>query len=334
MRTFIDDSGSFSWRNKGISLFCGITIADRDFDAVTERFIRWKRSILGKSTREIKGAELTPNQLNSFNQKVLPHTDHDVYVTLVGADTSVTSNAIVTKVAEQVSAMFLRASEMMEQHGNLRLKESYRQLAGWAKNRSPENVLWIIVLEETVIQTVHHCIARFLEPEDAKEFEDLRILIDESFIRRDEHVTFWREWLRNGLQTRSKKEGTPTPREWDSYDHPFIRNYRVQPGLLNLNSLFARNTGFFRSSKHTGLQIADICANICFRYYRGEEVTSVYQALRPRIVGRDGREMTLVNIDERSLHQDDPTNHVRLQDMEEWKRLASERRPKSKPSGT
>jgi hypothetical protein len=330
MRNFIDDSGSFNWHNQGVSLFCGVTIAERDFAAVSERFAKWRRSIVGsKSTRELKGADLTPKQLDSFTYKVLPATDRDVWLTVVGADTRVTSQEFAARVSEQASAMFLRASELMEEAGNKRLKESYRQLSGWAKNRSPQNVLWIIVLEETVIQTIHHCIARFLDPQDATEFEDLRISIDESFIRRDEHIAFWREWLRNGLQSRSKKEGMPIPIEWRSYDHPFIRAYRTYPGLLNLHKLFVRDTGFFRSVNSFGLQIADICANICYRHHRGEEGISAYHKIRPRIVGRDGREVTLVHVDGRSLHQDDPRNHVELQDMTAWKNLADKRRSRS-----
>jgi len=179
VRNFIDDSGSFNWHDKGKSLFCGVTIAERSLPAVLERFKTWRSSVAGAgSNRELKGAELTPSQLDSFTDKVLIAADRDVWLTVVAADTRLTEEQVVRKLSEQASAIFQRSSDLCGEHGNLPLKERYRQLSGWARNRSPENVLWLAALEETVTQTLQHCIVRFLEPEDAPEFENLRIAID------------------------------------------------------------------------------------------------------------------------------------------------------------
>ena len=82
MWNFIDDSGSFSWDNKGKSLFCGVTVSDVELPRLEERFLAWKRSIIGESKRELKGQELTANQLYSFSQKVLPRTARDIHLTL------------------------------------------------------------------------------------------------------------------------------------------------------------------------------------------------------------------------------------------------------------
>jgi hypothetical protein len=326
MKNFIDESGSFGWSTPGICLFCGVTIGDQAIDSVLERFAAWRRSIIGtRTSRELKGSELSANQLNSFAYKVLDK-EPDIWLTVVGVDTSVTSQIVPRKLCEQASVMFATASERMGEFGNKRQQESYRQLSGWARNRSPQNVLWMACLEEAIIQILQHCVARFLGPEQATEFETLNIAIDESFIRREEHVVFWREWLRNHLMSHSTKEGILIPRQWREYDHPFLRQFEIHPGLLNLNKLFVRNTGFFSSAKMAGLQIADICANICYRFYRGEGNFPAYQRLRRRIVGRDGRELTLIRVDERGLHQDDPKNHVTLHDPELWKRLADQRR--------
>jgi hypothetical protein len=304
MRNFIDDSGSFNWQDKGRSLFCGVTVAERSLAAVLERFAVWRSSIVGpRSTRELKGAELTPRQLDSFADKVLVGADRDVGLTLVAADTTLTQEQDVRKLAEQASAMFQRASEMCGDEGKLTLKEYYRQLSGWARSRSPENVLWLAALERTVTQALQHCIVRFMEPEDASEFENLRIAIDESFIRRDEHVAFWREWFRVAMMSHSEKDALMIPSQWRQSGHPFIRKFEIHPGLLDLNQLYVQNTGFFRSEDVPGLQIADICANICYRYHRGERGLPAYHRLSPRIVGRDGRVVTIVHIDESSLHR-------------------------------
>jgi hypothetical protein len=66
MWNFIDDSGSFSWGNKGKSLFCGVTVSDEELPELEKRFIAWKRSIVGDSGQELKGSHLTANQLVSL----------------------------------------------------------------------------------------------------------------------------------------------------------------------------------------------------------------------------------------------------------------------------
>ena len=331
MRNFIDDSGSFNWQDKGRSLFCGVTIAERSLPVVLERFDRWRSSVIGvRSTRELKGAELTPRQLDSFADKVLMGADRDVWLTVVAADTRLTDERLVRMLAEQASAMFQRASDMCAEEGNRSLKEYYHQLSGWARNRSPENVLWLAALEEVVTQTLQHCIVRFLEPGDESEFTSLSIAIDESFIRRDAHVAFWREWFRVAMMRHAERNPLIIPRGWREQGHPFIRRFEIHPGVLDLNQLYVRDTGFSRSKDVPGLQIADICANICYRYHRGERGLPAYHRLSPRIVGRDGREVTVVHIDESSLHQDDPRHHVTPLDLEQYKRHADELRSKAR----
>jgi hypothetical protein len=325
MKIFIDESGAFNWSNAGLSVFCGVSIADRILPEVYERFISWRKSIIGNSSRELKGSELTDPQLYTFVRKVLPSSNRDVHVTVVGVDTLHIAELNVVKLQRQASQMYHRSSELVNERGNRRVAETYRQMAGWVTNRSTQNILWIVGLEEAVIQSLQHSIVRFMEPEDDAEFNDVRIAIDQSFIRRDEHAIFWREWLRNGLSKKSRGEGTIIPDTWRQRDHPFMKEYEMYPGLLNFQPLFQRKTGFFNSKNVRGLQIADICAHLIYRHHRNEQDHPAYVLLRPRIVGRDGREMTVIDIDERSLHKDDPKNHVAFFDLEEMKRRADER---------
>jgi hypothetical protein len=116
MKIFIDDSGAFNWSNPGVSLFCGVTIPDRDFPSVIDRFSRWRRSVIGHSRRELKGAELTDRQLSSFASKVLPLTDRDVWLTVLGVDTRRTLESIICRFREQASIMFRRSSELCGEH--------------------------------------------------------------------------------------------------------------------------------------------------------------------------------------------------------------------------
>ena len=321
MRIFIDDAGGFGWRNPGISLFCGVTVPDRALDALLDRFVRWRRSIIGHSKRELKGEELTEAQLTSFAMKVLPGNVRDIWLTVQGTDTRRTRQDVIERFREQAGALFGRSSEICGDHDNPRLKEQYRQMSGWVRSRSVENVHWVIGLQESIANSLQHTIIRFMEPEDDPEFSCLRIFIDESFIRRDEHIAFWREWLRADL-SKSSRAPAEIPDTWRPRSHPFIKAYSIYPGVLDLRRLFVENTGFFRSDKVLGLQIADTCAHALYRYHRGNGAAEAYERLRRRIVCRGGGEINMLLLNENSLHKDDPKDHAGIFDIEEYKRRA------------
>ncbi|HYN14362.1 MAG TPA: DUF3800 domain-containing protein [Terriglobales bacterium] len=324
MWTFIDESGSFSWGNKGKSLFCSVTVPHAELPHLEKRFIDWKRTVIGHSRQELKGQELTANQLYSFSHKVLPMVERDIHLTLVGGDTSLTAESYLEKLREQAAELFRLSSELCAKHKNHKLTETYRQLSGWIRNRSTSNVLWIIVLQQAIFDTLQHAIVRFAEPEYSREFEEIEIAIDRSFIRRDEHLVFWKEWLRNDLMKSSRIGTIMTIKEWPP-DHPFKRKYRIHKGLFDYNDLFHKHTDFHDSRSMVGLQVADICANIFYRYFRNDSDIRAFDVLRPRIVGKDGSVIHIVSVDDTSLHKDDLSNHVSEFDLEEWKRLADER---------
>src|SRR5713226_7408151 len=145
MWNFIDESGSFSWSNLGKSLFCGVTVSDAELPQLEKRFVAWKHSIIGHSNQELKGQDLTANQLYSFTHKVLPRTARNIHLTLAGGDTSLTAESYLEKIREQAAVMFRLSSELCAKHKNDRLTETYRQMSGWVRNRSTSNVLWIVV---------------------------------------------------------------------------------------------------------------------------------------------------------------------------------------------
>jgi hypothetical protein len=324
MWNFIDDSGSFSWDNKGKSLFCGVTVSDVELPRLEERFLAWKRSIIGESKRELKGQELTANQLYSFSHKVLPRTARDIHLTLAGGDTSQTAETYLEKLRDQAAELFRLSSELCAKHKNETLTETYRQMSGWVRNRSTSNVLWIIVLLQAIFDTLQHAIVRFAEPEYSHEFENIEFAIDRSFVYRNEHRIFWKEWLRNDLSKSSRVGTIVSIKQWPP-DHPFNRKYRIQKGLRDFKDLFQKHTDFYDSKTVVGLQIADICANIFYRFFRDNPDTRAYENLRPRVVGKDGYVIRIISVDDTSLHKDDLSNHVSAFDLERWKRLANER---------
>ncbi|HEU5413377.1 MAG TPA: DUF3800 domain-containing protein [Candidatus Angelobacter sp.] len=330
MWIFIDESGSFSWTNKGKSLFCGLNVSDKELPELEKRFAAWKRTVVGQSKAELKGPHLTANQLYSFAYKVLPPTRREIHLTLVGGDTQATEESFVERLRDQAAELFQLSSELCAEHENNKLRETYRQMSGWVRNRSTSNVFWVIALQQAIIETLQHAIVSFAELEHSSEFENIEIAIDESFVRRDEHVEFWREWLRNDLMKNSRQRGVTTIKEWPP-DHPFKRKYLVYKGLFDFNDLFRNHTNFRDSKSMIGLQVADICAHIFYRNFRDFPDPRAFDALRPRVVGKNGIVLHTITVTEASLHHDDLANHVGTFDIDEWKRLADERSRISTP---
>ena len=328
MHIFIDDSGSFSWHNPGISLFVSVLTPDREIPDLVARFAKWKRTVIGKSNRELKGEELTDNQLYSFTYQVLPHRLHNPLLTVVGFDTRITAEAIIRRCRDQVSEQFGYSSKLVLQHNpsNTGLAQSYTEMSGWARNRSTQNFAWVNTLEEEILQSVQHLTVYFYDEEYDAEFENIEILIDRSFINRERHIIFWKEWLRNGLVGRNHRgEAFIIPDEWAKRNHPFVRKYDDN-GICEFNDLYHKHMRFEDSRREIGLQIADTCANICYRYYRGNRHLTAYRQLRPRIVGEGGRPMTVIRFTEGSLYKDGVENHVRTLDIAAIREIGRKRK--------
>jgi len=109
-----------------------------------------ERSVVGNSKRELKGQELTANQLHAFAYRVLPWSKRDIHLTLTGGDTSVTAEGYLKRLRDQAAELFRLSSELCARHDNEKLRELYRQMTGWVGNRSTTNVFWIIVLQQAI----------------------------------------------------------------------------------------------------------------------------------------------------------------------------------------
>ena len=155
---------------------------DRDLAALEERWLRWKRSIVGNRKDELKGCDLTERQLESFSYKVLPPTDRDVWLTYVGADTRQNKHEIVATFPRSAADTLSAASEFMKAHKNKRQMQQYLEMSGWVRRRSTANVLWMFALSGAIHESIQHSIARFLEPEDDSEYRKFEIAIDKAHL--------------------------------------------------------------------------------------------------------------------------------------------------------
>lgn len=320
MRIFADESGSFSWSTPAISLMVALVTPSEAMDALTSRFLTWKGSIVGDSARELKGSELDSAQLQSFVRQVLPHSEHAPFLTVVGADTAHTQESHVAMAKDQLSAQYAHTARLLLKRNppNKSLAQGYTELSGWTKKRSAVNFLWIAVAERAIAEAIQLMICAFMEEEHDREFENIEIDIDRSFIKEPGPVNFWLEYHRVARLNRAYK-GQPilVPRDWKLRDHPYHRKYQKEAGITNLADLLRNHMRFVDSRTSIGVQVTDICAQICRRFHGGDTDSEAYKLLQNRIVGRDGIRLLLVHFNETSVFKDKAENHVNLRTTEE-----------------
>jgi hypothetical protein len=153
MKNYIDDSGTFGWTPQGVSLFAGLSIADRSLSKVVNAFYEWKQTIARiDGGDEVKGWLLSDIQLEVFAKWViLPH--RDFWVTLVGVDTRNTKQPIARAFVEQAVEVAEAAGRFAQQRGNASLARDYRKWAVWIRRRSAQNGLWLLGLARVVENT-------------------------------------------------------------------------------------------------------------------------------------------------------------------------------------
>jgi hypothetical protein len=226
MRIFADESGSFSWSTPAVSLMVALVMPSGEMDALTSRFRVWKSSIVGGSKRELKGSELKSSHLETFVRQVLPHTERAPFLSVVGADTAHTQESYVAIARDQLSAQYAHTARLLLERNppNKSLAQGYTELAGWTKKRSAVNFLWIAIAERAIAEAIQLMIYAFMEDEHDREFEDIEIDIDRSFIKEPGPVNFWLEYIRIARLNRAYN-GQPTfvPREWRLRGHPYHR---------------------------------------------------------------------------------------------------------------
>jgi hypothetical protein len=322
VKVFIDDSGDFGWATSGVSLFCVVILSDRSVDAVTERFRNWKsRQPDCTADTEVKGKTLSQVQQASFAEFVVLET-RGLWLTLAGTNTSRFKKEIAEEFVRNSAATLRAVAKWADDNGKLLLTDSYRKMAKWIESRSPENLMWIMTLSNAIHLAMQHSIVKFAEEEDDSEFENIEILIDESFIKKQSHVEFWGEWLRNFLLTKSESNPVPVIKQWSARNHPFIAKYQRKKGILDFTDLYRNHMRFVDSEKVLGVQVADLCANICYRHWAGKTKYRPYRLLRSRVVGEHGAEMHSSILNESSLVTDAPENHVHPYTEEDLERAA------------
>jgi Protein of unknown function (DUF3800) len=310
MKIFIDDSGGFSWTTHGVSLFCAVTISDLIVNKVTADFKAWQaRQPYFNAGSELKGTDLTGLQQASFVNSVILNSP-DLRLTLAGTKTNLFKKEIAERYIMDCAAILRATAKLGNKTSRPLIDDFYCKMARWVEQRSPENLMWIMSLGHAIRLSIQHSIVQFMYPADDSEFENIEILIDQSFIEKSTHVRFWHEWLRNFLYNASRKDPVMIPKPWSERDHPFNKQFGRARGITDWTELYKNHVHFVKSKDTPGIQIADICANIAYKKYSEHPKYRPYRLLRSRISGKHNSEIHYGVLGEESLLTDAPENHV------------------------
>jgi hypothetical protein len=312
MKTFIDESGGFGWHCPGKSTFCSISVPDQALPDLYLDFFKWKHRVLGlKKRKEVKGRELTTKQLRSFVELVVMPTE-TLRLTYVAVDTQLTSADIIDKMRSQWAEVVTVGANRATADTSKVLGQFYQEMAGWIRHRSSEQFLWLMALYACLFESIQNTFSSFADQSFDQEFAAWDIVIDRSFIKHDRHMHFWLEWLRHQLRQYSVMHGGfKAPAIWMKRDHPVMRNLISGTNLVDGSILFGKRTYFEDSQSYEGLQLADICAHIFFRYLKNGGVAyEPLTMLRERINDGTGGPIRLIHMSEDHIWKDSAEAHV------------------------
>ena len=253
MRIFLDERGSFSWRQPGWSIVAVVGMCELDgtFEAVLGRLRAFKRT-LPKERRsasgEIKGAVLTDQELATFVWDVLPRDRGLAHVSLVGFDSRQTP-----RDALPVFAKHWRRAGLANTTDTRRAR-----INEWSKSSTKRGGNRLAARNAVAIADAltHFAIALLAnEHDDGRELAALSYVIDRSSrIRGERQEYLWRQILNSALCTRSEQDPFPQSRQWPD-DHAFLAKYRRDEGL-DFRELWRKISSVTRSRRQDcGLRI-------------------------------------------------------------------------------
>src|SRR5713101_95170 len=252
MKIFIDDSGGFSWTPHGVSLFCAVTVSDRTFDGIASNFSSWKtRQPYSTSGAELKGTDLSPQQQASFVNSVILNST-DLRLTLAGTKTTLFRKEIAEQYIKDAASILRAVAKSGHDTDRPLIEDFFRRMARWMDERSPENLMWIICLGDAIRLAIQHAIVQFAYPADDSEFDNIEVLIDQSFIGKSTHIDFWREWLRNFLYSQSRKEPTMIPKTMAGAGPPIQQKIWACAGNHCLDRPLQKSCSFREIKRHAG----------------------------------------------------------------------------------
>lgn len=287
----IDETGDFSPDSELFSFFVAILIdqSKNGLEIKKQQFDQWKKTIPEQKFNvkgEVKGNDLDDSELLSFVQNVYnpdPALRKEVVCFLPKENPE-----FLMKTFKEIEVEKLhKVSEFAKKQGKLEMAKQYERMAVWHKNAKKmhyPHFFKLIILRSLISKAFNTCVgvSILLEVLHDKEFENLlniKIKIDQDFVRGDDPTIYWKELLRNSFISNTIENPVPLLDTWKN-GHPFIEKYKHHSDdSLNFTDLFKNNCDFLESHEHFEIQLADITGMIINRFHNRKTAIYAYNDL-------------------------------------------------------
>ncbi|RTQ45105.1 hypothetical protein EJV47_26405 [Hymenobacter gummosus] len=287
----IDETGDFAPGSELLSFFVAVQLAQHGngIQLKEQQFRAWLATIPPEkldATGEVKGSNLTEEELLSFAQTVIC-AKPAVRITYVQFRPSENPEERMKAFKAREVALLERAAAKAQEAGKHGLAKQYSTMAIWHKNAKKmhyQHYMKLLLLRELITacfeKVVGVSIALELAGQDPSHENLLNIefKIDQDFVRGREPEIFWKELLRTSFTNAAK--GIPVLEDWKHTGHPFLDKYQRKEGKgLDFADVFQNHCAFYASQDSFEVQIADITAIIINRFRNRGAAANAYQEL-------------------------------------------------------
>ena len=287
----IDESGDFAPGSDLLSFFVGVMLLQQENGIQTkeQQFRAWLATIPPEkldATGEVKGSNLTDEELLSFAQAVICAAPA-VRITYVQFRPSENPEERMKAFKTREVASLERAAAKAQEAGKHGLAKQYATMAIWHKNAKKmhyQHFMKLLLLRELITATFEKVVGVSIALELAgkdpnhENLLNIEFKIDQDFVRGREPEIFWKELLRTSFTNAA--EGVPVLEVWKQTGHPFLDKYQRKEGNgLDFADVFKNHCAFYESQNSFEVQIADITAIIINRFRNRGAAAEAYQEL-------------------------------------------------------
>jgi hypothetical protein len=287
----IDETGDFNPDSELHSFFVAILIdqSNNGLEIKKEQFDHWKKTIPEQKFNEkgeVKGSDLDDNELLSFVKNVYnpdPVLRQEVVFFLPKENPE-----SLMKIFKEIEVEKLnKVKELARDQGKLEMAKQYELMAIWHKNAKKmhyPHFFKLILLRSLISRAFNTCVEvsillEMLHDKESQNLLNIKIKIDQDFVRGDDPKIYWKELLRNSFISSTIENPVPLLETWKN-GHPFIEKYKHNSDdSLNFKDLFKNNCDFLESHEHFEIQLADITGIIINRFHNRNKAVDAYNEL-------------------------------------------------------
>lgn len=268
----IDEVGDFAPTSKRNNFMVAALLNRHNNGIVLKQaqFEQWKNGIdRGKFSKqnEVKGSDLTEDELFRFTNEVILSDPfiRNIQIRVIPSENPLkvfdTFKVMETNLINLLASHF---KEIDDKDG----EEFFNRFSRWFNHRNFQHYMKIVLLENCIGRSIQMAMGVsiiFWALRDDSNLMNLEIKIDKDFINKDGEKKYFKELLRQAFRRITETHPIPMARELVESGHPFVRNYLLPRGKINLGEVFNGRCDFYDSHHHFELQIADILGTILHR---------------------------------------------------------------------